>query len=166
MNALALEYEQDFHSWIEKHISLLKTGNVNDLDKEHLIEELEGMANRDRNELVSHFKILIAHLLKWQFQLNQLNERWSDFKGSSWRATIVEQRSEIQDQLENIPSLKRSLEEAITKAYPKAVSLAVDETGLSKKTFPQNCPYTIEQLLEKNFGSDIVMSDIMVIFRE
>ncbi len=135
MNALQLEYEQDFHSWIEKHINLLKTGNINDLDKEHLIEELEGMANRDRNELVSHLVILIAHLLKWQFQLNQLTERWGEFKGSSWRASIIEQRYRVKDQLESIPSLKRSLEEAVIKAYPKAVSLAIDETGLSKKLF-------------------------------
>jgi hypothetical protein len=151
MNTLALEYEQDFHSWIEKHINLLKTGNVNDLDKEHLIEELEGMANRDRNELVSHFKILIAHLLKWQFQLNQLNDRWSEFKGGSWKATIIEQRSEIQDQLESIPSLKRSLEEAVIKAYPKAVSLAAKETGFPPKTFPKECPYSVEQLLGDDF---------------
>jgi hypothetical protein len=30
------------------------------------------MVKRDRNELVSYLKILIAHLLKWQFQLQQL----------------------------------------------------------------------------------------------
>jgi len=136
---------------LEKHINFLKTGQVHDLDKEHLIEELEGMANRDRNELVSHLVILIAHLLKWQFQLNQLNERWSDFKGSSWRASIIEQRYRLKDQLESIPSLKRSLEEAITKAYPKAVSLAVKETGLSPKIFPKECPYLIEQLLDDDF---------------
>ncbi len=151
MNALELEYEKDFHNWIEQHIYLLKTGQVHELDKAHLIEELEGMANRDRNELVSHFKILIAHLLKWQFQLNQLNERWSDFKGSSWRGTIVEQRSEIQDQLENIPSLKRSLEEVIIKAYPKAVSLAVKETGLLHQVFPKDCPYSIQQILDDDY---------------
>jgi hypothetical protein len=29
---LHLEYEKDFHGWIEKHISLLKTGQVDDLD--------------------------------------------------------------------------------------------------------------------------------------
>jgi hypothetical protein len=151
MNALELEYEQDFHGWIEKHINLLKTGNVNDLDKEHLIEELEGITNRDRNELVSHLVILIAHLLKWQFQLNQLTERWGEFKGSSWRASIIEQRYRVKDQLESIPSLKRNLEEAMTKAYPKAVSLAAKETGLSSKIFPKECPYLIQQLLDDDF---------------
>jgi hypothetical protein len=64
-----LEYEQDFHQWIEHHLTLLRAGRLNEIDVEHLIEELEGMAGRDRNELVSQLKILIAHLLKWQFQL-------------------------------------------------------------------------------------------------
>lgn len=148
MNILALEYENNFQGWIEKHINLLRTEQVHALDKEHLIEELAGMANRDRNELVSHFKILIAYLLKWQFQLHQLSEHWSDFKGSSWQATIIEQRSEIQEQLESTPSLKKDLAAAVIKAYPKAISLAVKETGLSAKIFPQECPYSIAQLLD------------------
>jgi len=151
MNTLQLEYERDFHSWLNQHIALLKAGKVNELDLVHLIEELEGMVNRDRNELVSRFKILIAHLLKWQFQLNQLTEQWAEFKGSSWQASIVEQRSAIQDQLEDHPSLKKHLSEAVAKAYPKAVSLTIDETGLPLKTFPPTCPYLLEQLLDKAF---------------
>ncbi|BAP54684.1 hypothetical protein THII_0387 [Thioploca ingrica] len=94
-----LEYEQDFHQWIEHHITLLRDGRLNEIDVEHLIEELEGMAGRDRNELVSRLKILIAHLLKWQFQLQQLSERWKEFDGRSWQRSIIEQRSEIADQL-------------------------------------------------------------------
>ncbi len=151
MNTLSLTYEQDFSGWINQHIALLKTSRFQELDIDHLIEELEGMAIRDRNELVSHLKILIAHLLKWQFQLKQLSERWEEFKGSSWRSSIIEQRSEIRDQLENNLSLKRQLTEAVAKAYPKAVSLAVKETGLVAKTFPKECPYLIEQLLEDDF---------------
>ncbi len=151
MNTLPLEYERDFPGWINQHIAWLKAGQFHQLDIDHLIEELEGMATRDRNELVSHLKSLIAHLLEWQFQLKQLSERWEEFKGSSWRTSIVEQRSEIQDQLENHPSLKSHLTEAMTKAYPKAVTLAVDETGLPKKTFPLVYPYSLEQLLDKTF---------------
>ncbi len=156
MTALALEYERDFHRWIEQHIFLLKKGNLDGLDREHLIEELEGMANRDRHELVSHFIILIAHLLKWQFQLNTLTEHWKEFEGKSWRNSILEQRYRIADQLEYMPILKNSLPEALAKAYPKALCLAVDETGLSKAIFPQTCPYSIEQLLDKTFYPDFV----------
>ncbi|MEZ5673355.1 MAG: DUF29 domain-containing protein [Thiotrichaceae bacterium] len=150
---IQLEYEQDFHGWLNSQINLLKQGRISEIDAKNLIEELESMAGRDRNELLSHFKILIAHLLKWQFQLKQLSDRWSEFKGSSWRDTIIEQRSEIHDQLENSPSLKHHLSEIVTKSYPKAVSLAVDETQLPRATFPNICPYTIEQLLDKYFST-------------
>jgi hypothetical protein len=146
-----LEYEQDFHQWIEHHIALLRDGRLNEIDVEHLIEELEGMAGRDRNELVSRLKILIAHLLKWQFQLQQLSERWKEFDGRSWQRSIIEQRSEIADQLENIPSLKNNLNELVALAYPKAVKLSVKETKLPSLTFPRDCPYTIEQLLNDDF---------------
>jgi Domain of unknown function DUF29 len=146
-----LEYEQDFHQWIEHHITLLRDGRLNEIDVEHLIEELEGMAGRDRNELVSRLKILIAHLLKWQFQLQQLSERWKEFDGRSWQRSIIEQRSEIADQLENIPSLKNNLNELVALAYPKAVKLSMKETKLPSSTFPHDCPYTIEQLLNDDF---------------
>jgi hypothetical protein len=152
--SLALEYERDFDSWIQQHIALLKQGRVNEIDVDNLIEELEDMSKSDKRELTSHFKILIAHLLKWQFQLSQLSERWREFDGRSWRATIVEQRSEIADQLEQSPSLKRKLSESVIKAYPKAVEIAVDETGLPKSTFPESCPYTIDQLLDRKFYPD------------
>jgi hypothetical protein len=148
---LPLEYESDFNGWLTQQIYLLKQGRTTEIDVKNLIEELESMAGRDRTELVSHFKILIAHLLKWQFQLSQLSDRWSEFKGDSWRETIIEQRSEIYDQLENSPSLKRYLSEAVAKSYPKAVALAVDETRLPVAIFPTVCPYTIEQLLDKQF---------------
>ena len=148
---LSLTYENNFHDWINQHITLLRTGRFAEIDVEHLVEELEGMANRDRNELVSHLVILIAHLLKWQFQLQQLTERWKEFRGGSWQSSIIEQRYRINEQLENLPSLQNYLNEAIVKAYPKAVILAVDETNLPKRTFPSACPYSFEQLLNKNF---------------
>jgi hypothetical protein len=151
MNTLSHQYEQDFPGWVKQHIALLQAGKFQELDVEHLIEELEGMATRDKNELVSRLKILIAHLLKWQFQLQQLSERWQEFQGSSWRASIVEQRSELQDLLENNPSLKNHLAEAMVKAYPKAVSLAEKETGLPRNTFPVTNPYSVAQLLNDDF---------------
>ncbi len=143
MNALVLEYERDFHSWIYKNIDLLKQGRLVDIDIEILIDELESMAKRDKRELMSHFMILIAHLLKWEFQPSQ--------RSSSWRGSIREQRIKIDEQLEESPSLNNQLAMSIEKAYPKSLSLAIEETGLSSKIFPKECPYTIEQLLDKKF---------------
>lgn len=67
---MQLTYEQDFYLWINKNIELLKQGRFAELDIDILIDELDNMAKRDRRELISRLMILIAHLLKWEFQLS------------------------------------------------------------------------------------------------
>ena len=136
-------YDTDFNSWIQQHIFLLKAGRVNEIDNMHLIEELEDMAKRDKNELVNRFVILIAHLLKWQYQ--------PAYQSNSWRSTIDEQRDQINANLENSPSLKSYIQEAIEKSYLRAVKLAIKETNLPTANFPSNCQYTEAQLLDEDF---------------
>jgi hypothetical protein len=151
MNEATTLYEQDFYGWIHHNIKLLQQGRIAEIEVNSLIEELESMAKRDRHELVSHFIILIAHLLKWQFQLKQLQNYWDSWQGGSWRSSIIEQRLQIDRQLELSPSLKPHLLETIHKAYPRAVELASEETGLPRKIFPKSCPYTLGQLLDNKF---------------
>jgi len=140
---LQLEYEKDFYGWIHHNIALLKQGKWADIDAEMLIDELESMAKRDKRELMSHFIVLIAHLLKWQFQPAQ--------RSGSWRGSICEQRIRINDQLAESPSLKNSLAESVNKAYPAALKIAQKETGLPSLTFPPSCPYLLGQLLDEDF---------------
>ena len=144
-------YEQDFYAWVNLQITLLKAGKNHEIDTQHLIEELEEMGKSNVRELESRFIILIAHLLKWQFQLTSLSIQWQDFEGKSWRNTIIEQRVRILRLLRKIPSLKHELNNAVADAYPDALSLASKETKLSEATFPATCPYTIAQLLDDNF---------------
>lgn len=146
MNSLQLEYHHDFQNWINQHIKFLKTRQFNKLDVVHLVEELEDMGKSNIRELESRFVILIAHLLKWQFQ--------PDKQSSSWRGSISEQRVQLLRLLKKVPSLKRHLANAVMDAYPDAVFLASDETGLPENVFPQSCSYTIEQLLDKTFYPD------------
>lgn len=151
MSKLATEYERDFNAWIQQHITLLKQGRVTEIDVEHLILELEEMGKSHLRELESRFIILIAHLLKWQFQLKQLTNKWQEFEGKSWRQSIIEQRLQIRKQLTNTPSLKSHLQDIVSTAYPYSVELAIDEISLPEATFPNECPYTLEQLLDKTF---------------
>jgi hypothetical protein len=151
MMDLKCEYDQNFHQWIEHHIALLREGRFNEIDTDHLIEELEDMARRDRDELVSRLVVLSAHLLKWQFQLGQLSEWWKEFDGRSWRRSIIEQRHEILRQLRNKPSLNSYLPDAVIEAYPDALGSAIEETNLPESIFPQTCPYPLELLLDNKF---------------
>jgi hypothetical protein len=156
---LKAEYEQDFHQWINHHITLLKERRFNEIDVEHLIEELEDMGKSNLRELRSRLIVLIAHLLKWEHQLKLLQNKWDSYTGKSWKGTIIVQRSGIIDLLQENPSLKRFLLDAINESYPTALKSAIAETGLPKSAFSNECSYTIEQLLDEDFYPESKESD-------
>jgi hypothetical protein len=137
-------YEQDFYSWIQHHVAFLKDSRFDEIDVDNLIEELEGMAKKDERDLISRLIILIAHLLKWQYQ--------PDMQSNSWSSSIIEQRAQVLFLLEDVPSLRNKMPDAILRAYPKALEVAVKETGVSG--FPNQCPYRVEQLLDEDFYPD------------
>jgi hypothetical protein len=105
MHANADLYHEDYYAWINGQAALLRQGRVQDIDSELLAEELESMGRRERNELVSRLIILIAHLLKWQYQ--------PEHRTSGWRGSIVEQRVQVGREIRLSPSLQAFLAEAI-----------------------------------------------------
>ncbi len=136
-------HDRDFHAWTLQQAMLLKQGRLADADIEHIVEELECMGASERRELLNRLAVLMAHLLKWQFQ--------PELRSNSWRNTIAVQRFDVKELLEENPSLAASLNERMEKAYQKGVMLAVQETGLSKATFPVVCPFSAEQLLREEY---------------
>ncbi len=144
-------YERDYEAWARRQVELLSTRRFADLDIAHLIEELEDMGRSERNELESRLTILLAHLLKWELQYGRLAERWREFKGDSWRATIIEQRDRIAKRLDKSPGLKSALESVAKEAYRDAVRLTAKETGLAIEYFPEQSPYALHQILDDGF---------------
>jgi hypothetical protein len=80
MSSHSTLYEQDFDHWAKNQAELPRQGKAHRLDIEHLIEELEDMGKSSLRELESRCIILIAHLLKWQYQLDTLAEQWKAFE--------------------------------------------------------------------------------------
>jgi len=109
----------------------------------HLAEEIEALGRQERRELVNRLGILPGHLLKGQFRLQ--------LRGKSWRATISEQRRQIQQLLKESPSLKPELLAALPEAYQDGILLVVKETPLSEEDLPAECPYTLEQVMDLGF---------------
>jgi hypothetical protein len=136
-------YEHDIHAWTQKTAELLRQRQFKELDIEHLVEELETMGRRDRQELVSRLKILLAHLLKWQYQ--------PAHRSSSWRGSILEQRLRIRDLLQDSPSLVPFLAEAAVAAYADGAKLASKETGLPLAHLPDTLPYALNPLLDDDW---------------
>jgi hypothetical protein len=136
-------YEQDFYAWLRHNAALIRQGKFAEIDTENIAEELEGMARRDRRQLMSRLAVLLMHLLKWQFQ--------ESLRSRSWELTIEEQREKIKLLLQESPSLKHEVDERLADAYRLAIVKAEKETGLPRKTFPIICPYQLAEALDNNF---------------
>jgi len=136
-------YETDFYGWIQNQVGVLRAGNFASLDLDNLIEEIEDMGKRQKQELRSRLSVLFAHLLKWQYQPR--------LQGNSWVSTIKVQRFEIKVHIDDNPSLKHCLDDTISKAWQGAVIMAETETGIDQSTFPAQCPWTFEQVMSPDF---------------
>lgn len=72
-------------------------------------------------------------------------------RGHSWKYTLEEQREQAKIHMRKNPSLKSKLEEILEDAHRLALSKAAKDTGLAKKDFPTQCPYTFEQIMNDEF---------------
>jgi hypothetical protein len=151
MTELSQLYDRDYTTWAKMSADLLRAGRFDELDIEHLLEELRDMGKSEQRSLESHLRVLFAHLLKWQFQYAQLADRWREFDGRSWRTTIAHQRTELKILLRKYPGMKRLWPDATQAAYADARELAAAETGLPIETFPTSCPYSDAAILDDGF---------------
>ncbi len=156
MDTKKTAYERDFYAWANHQALLLRQKKFDEVDIENLIEEVEDLGKSQERSLKSALKQLILHLLKLQFQPEKNGMNWQDphrEKNSSWERSVDNQRSEINELLDETPSLVRVFkdEKWIQSAWNLGVSLAYAETTLPKSTFPKTPIWTIEQILDDDF---------------
>lgn len=142
----SLQHDEDFYAWATDSAACLRAGRWAELDVDHIAEELEDMGKQQKHALAGHLKILILHLLKWRYQ--------PGLRGVSWRLSINNARDEIAELLEDSPSLATKLPEIAARRYAAARNRASLETGLLLETFPAQCPFTVDQLLDANYWAD------------
>ena len=136
-------YERDFAVWTMDQAAKLRKRAHNEIDWENVAEEIESLGRSDRREIQSRMKVLIVHLLKWEFQAGR--------RSHSWQSSISEQRIWIGGILKDSPSLRRYPGQVFRKAYDDAVAVAVRETGFARSHFPSEPPFTSNQMLDPGF---------------
>ena len=67
VNQLKQLYEIDDSQWLEETVSLLRNHQFQQLDLEHLIEELEDLGKEKKNAVASLLEQVIRHLLFLQY---------------------------------------------------------------------------------------------------
>lgn len=133
-------YDQDFYAWAQHQIELLQSQQWEQVDIDNLIEEIASLGKRERQELRNRLGVLLGHLLKWHYQ--------PEARSKSWFYTIKEQRQELERHLQENPSLKPYLSEAIEIGYEKGLNLVGKETPLDPKQLPQVCPFSESDIFE------------------
>ncbi|MDJ0632875.1 MAG: DUF29 domain-containing protein [Xenococcaceae cyanobacterium MO_188.B29] len=135
-------YDQDFYLWVESTVQQLRQKQLDKIDWENLIEEIESLGKSEKNALKSNLRILLMHLLKWQYQPNK--------RSNSWSYTITEHNIRINQAFKDSPSLKCYFAEIFEDCYQDARKLAAKETGLNIKIFPLDCPFSQEDVLNSD----------------
>jgi len=140
---MTTSYETDVVAWANEQAQLLRAGRFDLLDIENIAEEIEDVGKAEQRELMSRMAILLAHLLKWQYQPQR--------RCSSWQQTIQTQRKHSRRALRKTPSLKTLLadEEWWEGVWDDALDLATRETNL--KGFPKTCPWTFAEIMDDNW---------------
>lgn len=144
-------YDDDFAAWAQRQASTIRHGMWEDVDQEHLAEELEGLSRSEHHELEHRLEVLTTHLLKWQYRHQNPNAE------RGWHLTIVEQRRRIARLLLRSPSLALVCPVYFLETYPHGRLVARIELGLpDDTTLPAECPWTVDQARDANFWPDAI----------
>jgi hypothetical protein len=137
----AVAKEADLYSWAVRQAELLRAGRLAEIDAAAIAEEIDDVGEEQYHRLESALRVLMHHLLKWDYQPAR--------RSRSWTITIREQRRRAHRQLRKNPGLKSRLEEALEAGYEDARDEAAIETGLPTRTFPASRPFDYAEIMER-----------------
>jgi hypothetical protein len=142
---MGIAYEKDIVAWANEQANFIRSGRFDLLDLEHIAEEIEDVGKSEQRELENRMAILLAHLLKWQYQPAR--------RGASWQKTIKVQRTQVNRRIQKTPSFKHTLQDTEwwEDTWGDAITQASKETGIELTVFPEICPWTPEQILDLEF---------------
>jgi hypothetical protein len=135
-------YQEDFYVWTQRQAELLRARRFEDLDLEHLIEEVEELGDTKLSAVLNNARVVMEHLLKLQ------HSPATDPR-NAWRATVLEHRSRLEVEL--TPRLTQIMEEELPRMYRlarRSASISMGDHGehAAAAALPEACPYTPEQI--------------------
>jgi hypothetical protein len=115
-------YHSDFYAWTQaqgRAIRAVGSGGNAPVDWGNVAEEIETLGRAERRELTSRIGTIIEHLLKLSVSPAEAPRR-------GWAATVLRTRPEIEDLLDESPSLRPELPALVRQIGPKSAKLVAD----------------------------------------
>lgn len=142
---------QDYCAWVQEQIRLLHGRQFDQLDLEHLPDELHTLIWLVQREIEKNLEIICNHLLKYKYLREYLNDEPCC---ASWRSALLNARQQIAHELEDSPSLQDYPTEELEFRYKMAAYQVYQETNLPDDTLPKQCPWQANQVLDSNWLPD------------
>ncbi|MFM8299216.1 MAG: DUF29 domain-containing protein [Microcystis aeruginosa] len=136
-------YEIDDSQWLGETVSLLRNHQFQQLDLEHLIEELEDLGKEKKNAVASFLEQVIRHLLLLQYWTKE-----AEYNTIHWQEEIYNFRTQLKRKMTT--NLRNYLEEELNSIYQDALGFVKIKT-VNTVIFPSQCPYSLEQLLDRSW---------------
>ena len=143
MKPISARYETDFSAWTAEQARRLRGSKPAGLDWENLAEEVESLGRSDKRAVGAALKVVLEHLVKWQFQ--------PDKRSSSWSDSIEEHRDRTSRILDDSSSLATLPQEILKREYQRARRKVLRDTLLPPKSIPTTCNFTAKQALDADF---------------
>jgi hypothetical protein len=138
-------YEEDFSAWAERQARLLQERRFDELDLDHLIEEVADLRKAERSAVLSRARRIMAHFLK-------LEHSPAPWPRRGWKETVRTQRADFEEILS--PTLRRELLAELAAVYGRARQNAARdlvEDKVAERELPTGCPYTLDQILDPDW---------------
>src|SRR5262249_11743308 len=113
-NRSEARYEDDVYTWSRQQAAALRRAAASranlpsPIDFANVAEEIESLGISQLREFYSRYRVLLVHLLKWQYQPETRTPRW--------RVTIRNQRDELARLLRISPGMKPKRRTALLDA--------------------------------------------------
>jgi DNA-directed RNA polymerase subunit L len=143
MNDLKQLYDVDDDQWLEQTINLLKNHQFQQLDLDNLIEELEDLGREKKNAVASLLEQIIRHLLLLQYWTTE-----AEYNTVHRQEEIYNFRIQLRRTITT--NLRKYLEDELTSIYQDALGFVKIKTT-NLVTFPTDCSYSLEQLLDRSW---------------
>lgn len=150
-------YEKDFYLWIQENLHLLREKRYDQIDWEHLIEEIEDIGISLIRSLRSYLSVVLEHLYKLDYLLVFSEGGWG------WEDSIINAHKQIADLIYDNPSLLRKIEELLPQAWSRArTDIEVFINRLERRgeitskekerllmAIPEEIPYSFKDLADR-----------------
>lgn len=142
-------YDTDLLQWSEHQGALLRRRaageliNEAELDWPHVAEEIEALGKSERSALASRIATIIEYLAKLEAS-PAIEPR------IGWQETVLRARADIEDVLENSPSLRPTPDAVVARQHGRALRLVANALALHGET-PRlpvgGIQYAVDQVL-------------------